>query len=362
MSLIEVKQLTKSFGNVTPIHNLDANIEKGDVISIIGPSGTGKSTFLRCLNRLETPTSGAIWIDGVNVCDEKCDIQKIRQKMGMVFQSFNLFEHLTIIENIMMGPMDLLGVSPQEAYDEGMRLLHMVGLGEKAKSYPHKLSGGQKQRAAIARTLAMKPEIVLFDEPTSALDPTMVGEVLAVIRRLASEGLTMLIVTHEMKFAREVSSRVFYMDEGIVYEEGPSEQVFDHPQKKKTKVFVKHMKNLRKEITSLKFDFIAMANEWTEFSYRQMMTRKQSVKLQQIFEELCVTLILPTQKEDSVHIVMEANHLADEGVCTVEVTWEGQQWNPIDEGDEIAVSILLSNISDSNYCYENGVNKLTIIF
>ena len=219
--MISIQHLKKVYPNVTPFSDVNVKIEKGEVISIIGPSGTGKSTLLRCLNLLETPTSGEIIVDGEAITAKGADISAVRRKMGMVFQAFNLFSHLTVIENIMLGPVDLLKLSRQEAYDEGMHLLNTVGLAEKALSYPDELSGGQKQRVAIARALAMKPEIILFDEPTSALDPTMVSEVLSVIRSLAREGLTMMIVTHEMKFARDVSTRIFYMDEGGIYEDGP---------------------------------------------------------------------------------------------------------------------------------------------
>jgi len=231
--MISVKNLSKHFGDLVVLKDVNLEIKKGEVISIIGPSGTGKSTLLRCLNLLETPTSGEIIVDGVNLLDKKTDVFKLRQKMGMVFQSFNLFSHLMVIENIMLGPVDLLKTSRQDAFDEGMKLLAMVGLAEKAYAYSDELSGGQKQRVAIARTLAMKPEIVLFDEPTSALDPTMISEVLAVIRKLAADGMTMMIVTHEMKFARDVSTRVLYMDEGIIFEEGTPQQIFDDPQKDK---------------------------------------------------------------------------------------------------------------------------------
>ena len=202
--MIQIEHLKKEYPNATPLKDVNVEIHDGDVISVIGPSGTGKSTLLRCINRLETPTDGHIWLDDVEITDPKCDLCKVRMRMGMVFQSFNLFGHLTVIENIMLSPMDLLGKSRQEAYDEGMRLLRTVGLAEKALNYPDELSGGQKQRIAIARTLAMDPEIILLDEPTSALDPTMVGEVQAVIRELAKTGKTLMIVTHEMNFARAI--------------------------------------------------------------------------------------------------------------------------------------------------------------
>ena len=209
--MIKIEHLKKEYPNVTPLKDVSTEIHDGDVISVIGPSGTGKSTLLRCINQLEKPTSGKVWVDGIEITDKNCDINKVRQKMCMVFQSFNLFGNMTVIENIMFSPMELLGKTKQEAYDESIRLLRTVGLVEKALSYPDELSGGQKQRIAIARTLAMNPDVILLDEPTSALDPTMVGEVQAVIRELAKSGKTMMIVTHEMNFARTVSNRVFYM-------------------------------------------------------------------------------------------------------------------------------------------------------
>ena len=227
--MIKIENLCKKYGELSVLENINTEIHKGDVVSIIGPSGCGKSTFIRCLNLLEQPTSGKIFIDGEDILDKNADVCKLRQKMGMVFQSFNLFSHLMIIENIMLGPVDLLKKSRQEAYDEGMELLDMVGLANKAFAYPDELSGGQKQRVAIARTLAMHPDIVLFDEPTSALDPTMVSEVLAVIRKLAAKGMTMMIVTHEMNFAKNVSNRIFFMNDKGIYEDGTPQQIFENP-------------------------------------------------------------------------------------------------------------------------------------
>ena len=244
--MIKIEHLRKEYAGITPLKDINTVINDGDVISVIGPSGTGKSTLLRCINQLEKPTSGKIWVDDVEITDPKCDINKVRQKMGMVFQSFNLYGHKTVIENIMLAPMDLLGKSRQDAYDEGMRLLRTVGLAEKALNYPDELSGGQKQRIAIARTLSMDPDVILLDEPTSALDPTMVGEVETVIQDLSKTGKTMIIVTHELAFARAICNRAFFMDEGEIYEEGPPEQVFDNPQRKKTRRFVRRSKSLKR--------------------------------------------------------------------------------------------------------------------
>ncbi|MDD5033767.1 MAG: amino acid ABC transporter ATP-binding protein, partial [Methylococcaceae bacterium] len=241
--MIKIEHLSKKFGDLIVLKDITTEIKTGEVVSIIGPSGTGKSTFLRCLNLLENPSGGSIHIDGVDILDKKTDVAKIRQKMNMVFQSFNLFSHLSVLENLTIGPIKLKRMSQEDAQQKAMELLRLVGLAEKADSYPNELSGGQKQRVAIARCLAMEPQIILFDEPTSALDPTMVSEVLSVIRRLVRDGMTMAIVTHEMDFARDVSSRVLYMDEGIIYEEGAPERIFDDPQNEKTRAFINKIRS-----------------------------------------------------------------------------------------------------------------------
>ncbi len=236
--MIKVNALHKSFGDHKVLCGIDEQINDGEVVAIIGPSGSGKSTFLRCLNLLETPDSGEIWVNDTQINAPKIDINKVRQKMGMVFQHFNLFPHLTVMENITLAPVKLKKMTKEEAIKKGEELLKIVGLSEKANSYPAQLSGGQKQRIAIARALAMEPEIILFDEPTSALDPEMVGEVLDVMKNLAKSGMTMIVVTHEMGFAREVSNRVLFMDEGIVLESGSPADIFDNPQNERTKSFL----------------------------------------------------------------------------------------------------------------------------
>ena len=227
--LIKVKNLQKSFGDLVVLDGIDLDICKGDVLVIVGPSGSGKSTFLRCLNRLEESTGGNIYFDGEDITDPKVNINKHRQKMGMVFQQFNLFPHLTIMRNLTIGPMKLLGKSKEEAEKKAQELLNRVGLGDRAYSYPNQLSGGQKQRIAIVRALAMEPDVMLFDEPTSALDPEMVGEVLEVMQELAKDGMTMVCVTHEMGFAREVATRVIFIDGGKIVEEGPPTEIFSNP-------------------------------------------------------------------------------------------------------------------------------------
>ena len=236
--MIKVKNLHKKFDELEVLKGIDEHIRPGEVVVVIGPSGSGKSTFLRCLNQLETATEGEIYVDDELITDPKCDVNKVRQKMGMVFQQFNLFPHLTILENITLAPVMLKKMTKDQAKEKAMELLKRVGLEEKAEAYPVQLSGGQKQRVAIARALAMNPEIMLFDEPTSALDPEMVGEVLDVMKDLAESGMTMVIVTHEMGFAREVASRVIFMDQGIIMENGTPEEAFTNPKNERTKLFL----------------------------------------------------------------------------------------------------------------------------
>jgi len=236
--MISIRGLKKSFKDLEVLDGIDIDIKRGEVIAIIGPSGCGKSTFLRCINHLEEPTGGEIFIDGININDKKVDINKQRQKMMMVFQNFNLFPHMTILKNLTIGPMELKKMSKEEAEKKAMELLARVGLSDKVNAYPSQLSGGQKQRVAICRALAMEPEAILFDEPTSALDPEMVGEVLDVMKGLAGSGITMICVTHEMGFAREVASRVVFFDQGKIAESGTPEEVFTNPKNQRLKDFL----------------------------------------------------------------------------------------------------------------------------
>lgn len=236
--MISVKDLHKSFGGVTVLDGISTQVERGDVVCIIGPSGSGKSTFLRCLNRLETPDSGQILLDGVDLTDPRTDLDRQRMKMGMVFQQFNLFPHMTVLKNLTMAPMLLKKESQQTAEQRAMTLLDRVGLADRAGEYPARLSGGQKQHIAIVRALCMEPEVLLFDEPTSALDPEMVGEVLDVMKELAQSGMTMVVVTHEMGFAREVASRVLFMDQGVIMEENRPGALFENPQSPRLRSFL----------------------------------------------------------------------------------------------------------------------------
>ena len=272
---VTVSHLSKRYGSFDVLHDITVDIHRGEVISIIGPSGTGKSTFLRCLNLLEQPSGGSIVVDGEDILTKGYPVNRLRQKMGMVFQSFNLFEHKTVLENVIFAPCQLLHQPEEEARREGLALLRKVGLAEKADVYPSSLSGGQKQRVAIARALAMKPSLILFDEPTSALDPTMVGEVLSVIRQLAQEGMTMLIVTHEMKFAHDVSTRIFFMYDGYIHEDGSPEQIFENPIHSATKAFIQRIRKEVFEIDGPDFDFLGMHSSISAFCHKYGIPEKE---------------------------------------------------------------------------------------
>ena len=347
--MIRIEHLRKEYPTAVPLKDVNVEIHRGDVISVIGPSGTGKSTLIRCINMLDKPTSGKIFVDGEEITAKGSDVARIRRKMGMVFQHFNLFPHMTVIENIMSAPMDLLGKSKQEAYDKGIELLRKVGLADKALNYPDVMSGGQKQRVAIARALAMEPEIILFDEPTSALDPTMIGEVQSVIRDLAKQGTTMVIVTHEMKFARETCNRVFYMDEGGVYEEGTPEQIFDNPQKERTRQFIRHLKVLEYPITSKDFDFIGFNTQIEEFGRKHRISQRSIYNIQAFIEEMCVQIILPRLK-DPFELLVTIEYSEEHNDADVIIRYDGEAFDPTQTDNEL--SLLLAKKATAEIVYQ----------
>ncbi|MEI7696253.1 MAG: amino acid ABC transporter ATP-binding protein [Chlorobium sp.] len=358
--MIKIKNLSKKFGNLVVLKDVSIDIKAGEVISIIGPSGTGKSTFLRCINLLDQPSGGSIQIDGVNILDPKADVPKVRQKMNMVFQSFNLFSHLSVMENLTIGPVKLRRMNPGDAERKCMELLKLVGLAEKARSYPDELSGGQKQRVAIARCMAMEPQIILFDEPTSALDPTMVSEVLAVIRRLAKEGMTMLIVTHEMDFARDVSNRVLYMDEGSIYEDGPPAQIFENPQKERTKAFINRVRSLNFHISSPDYDLYAMNAEIETFCEKQILPLKTRENLLLVVEEM-LQMYNPLLSSNTLEVTLAYSEKREHFELLFDS--QGEALNLLDKNqlpDELGMNIIKSLTESIEYQRMNNMNRLSL--
>ena len=355
--VIEIEHLKKRYENAEPLKDVNARIKKAEVVTIIGPSGTGKSTLIRCINRLEIPTSGTVKVFGEDVNDKKTDLKKLRSEVGMVFQNFNLFNHLNVIENITLAPITLKKEDREEAYSKAMHLLKMVGMAEKAFSYPSLLSGGQKQRVAIARTLAMEPKVILFDEPTSALDPTRVGEIISVVKLLAKKNMTMLIVTHEMSFAHDVSTRIFYMDEGVVYEEGTPDEIFNHPKKNKTRAFIRRLKVLSLLIKSKDYDFISMNERIRSFGEKNMLEKRRINDICLLFEELVAVNIIPNS---SLVYPLEITIEFDERKNEVEMhfKWNGREYNPLRSKDEISICLIKNACSDSQYSYDRAVNNL----
>jgi polar amino acid transport system ATP-binding protein len=357
--MIRIEHLSKHFGDLCVLKDVTAEIRKGEVVSIIGPSGTGKSTFLRCLNLLELPSGGTIRVDDVDILAGNTDIAKVRQKMNMVFQSFNLFSHLSVIENLAIAPVKLKGMDRHAARAKALDLLRLVGLAEKADRYPDELSGGQQQRVAIARCLAMDPEIILFDEPTSALDPTMVSEVLSVMRRLAKDGMTMAVVTHEMEFARDVSNRVFYMDEGSIYEEGTPAEIFDNPKKEKTRAFVNRIRSYGYRIVSPDFDRYAMNAEIEAFCEKHILPRDTRYNLMLVVEEV-LEMLKPTLGGTPLELGVTYSEKMDalEGVFERAGEWP----NPLesDQPDDLGVKIIRSAAESIDYRVADGRSRLAI--
>ena len=366
MSLIEVRHLRKEYPGITPLKDVNVTIDRGEVISIIGPSGTGKSTFLRCLNRLETPTSGQILVDGQDMCAPDVDLPAMRRKMGMVFQNYELFNHKLVVENLMLAPMKLLGISKHEAYEQALELLDMVGLKDKALSWPRELSGGQRQRVAIARGLAMKPEILLFDEPTSALDPQMVSEVLNVMTSLAERGLTMAVVTHEMRFARDASTRVFYMDKGECWEAGPPEQIFEHPLRQETHDFVYRVRSWEWDFNTPNVDLPALDASLLEYCTRQFMGRRAANTCQLLIEEAVIAQLLGVAAkrglaDPGVHLNLQAGEGGVDVLLTVDYRRMLQSGDdPYDEIDDALSQAIVRGLCERVEVVEPGVMQFFV--
>lgn len=358
-NMIELQHLQKKYPNSIPLKDVNVTINKGDVIAIIGASGCGKSTLLRCINMLDPPTSGKIIVSGEDITAKGYDLNRLRMKVGMIFQSFNLFSHQSVVENVMQPQMKLLGRSKQEAYDKAYSLLLAMGLSKQQFQFPDQISGGQQQRVAIARALAMDPDILLLDEPTSALDPTMVGEVETVIYELAKRGTTMLLVTHDMNFARNVSNRVFYMDEGGVYEDGTPEQVFGNPQREKTRRFIRRISSLTLNIVDGEFDYPKTISDIENFAARQGLDVRMGHKLQMIFEELCA-IYFPKRAGESfcASVVFEYNKENEAVILSIDHNaGEVSQEEMLSDLSFVIVRRLVSELNQTVVEDESGAQK-----
>ncbi len=354
--MIKVDGLTKRFGELTVFENVSCTIEKGEVISIIGPSGTGKSTFLRCLNRLEVPSAGSVMVDGVDIVADPQKAPMIRRKMGMVFQSFNLYGHLSVLENLTIGPVKLLKLAQPEARARAEKCLRMVGLLQKLNSYPDELSGGQKQRVAIARCLCMEPEVLLLDEPTSALDPTMVSEVLAVVRQLAVSGMTMVVVTHEMRFAREISDRVFYMDDCGIYESGSPAQIFERPRREKTRAFIDRLSTFGCAIVGDDFDLYDMNAKINDFLDKHLRDRGNVGRVLLVVEELLTLYRAATADMDAR---LDIRHAEQDDTVEIALHYRGVACDLTETGDALAVKLVKGYATKLDYVRDGGGCTLT---
>ncbi len=362
--MIKVSDLSKQFGELRVLKNINVQINKGECIAVIGPSGTGKSVFLRTIAMLEKPDRGTICINGTDITKKEINLNQIREKMGMVYQGFHLFSHLNVLENITLAPIWVKKQDRNVAKQKARELLSTVGLIDKAKSYPRELSGGQQQRIAIARCLAMEPEIMLFDEPTSALDPTMTCEVLGIIRKLTKMGLTMLIVTHEMNFAKDVADRVFYMDEGGIYEDGTPADIFDNPKKEKTKAFIRKLKIFNYEIQSTGFDMVSMNAQIEIFCQKYNVRAKQVYHIQLLLEELMMEIFKQCYEGAQPDMAFAIEYSDENNEISIYLTYRADDFNPFEYGgndiDNLGM-VLVSKISKKHeHLFENGRNKINI--
>jgi polar amino acid transport system ATP-binding protein len=359
--MIHLVGLSKRYQDVAVFEDLNAEVRTGECVAVIGPSGVGKTVLFRTIARLEEPGAGSIVIDGVDITAKGVNVNTVRQKMGMVYQGFHLFSHLTVIDNITLAPRKVRGMSREEAEKKALELLALVGLVQKARAFPHQLSGGQQQRVAIARCLAMDPQILMFDEPTSALDPVMTDEVLSVIKRLVKRGLTILISTHEMEFAREVADRVLYMDEGGIYEQGTPSEIFDHPQREKTRTFLRKLNVFKYAIDSHDFDFIGMSSAVADFCRKHRMDSSLTYRVQLVLEEMIVQ-VLSACFRNAVP-AMEYT-IESEGGATIEFSFNAPPYDPLamSGGGEEQLGMVLVRKTAATYkhIFTHGMNTITI--
>ena len=369
MSLIEVQNLHKSFGSLNVLHDVNLKVEEGERIAIIGGSGCGKSVFLRSLELLERPDGGKIFIDGEEITARGADVNTIRRKMGMVYQKFYLFSHMNVMDNLCLAPVKLAGVARKDAEAHAMDWLSKVGLTSKAHSMPENLSGGQQQRIAICRSLMMNPKVLLFDEPTSALDPTMVGEVLAMIRMLTKHNMTMIIVTHEMNFAREVADRVLFFADGGIYEQGTPAEIFDNPKGEKTIAFIRKLKYFSYEVTSRDFDLLEMQGGIRNFSEKYGLSSSLAYRLELCCEELIYEMIAGCFPDGrNVYIEIGISYSEADGSTVINLSCPGKEFNPFNiqdnDDDNVHLGItMLKRISQGRitHNYSEGSNSIDIV-
>jgi polar amino acid transport system ATP-binding protein len=362
--MIRIDNLTKCFGPAKILNGIHASINKGECIAIIGPSGAGKSVFLRSMALLEKPDSGTILINGKDITAKDTDINKVREKMGLVAQGFNLFSHLNVMNNITLAPIQVRKQTKAQAEAHAMELLALVGLEEKAYAMPSELSGGQQQRIAIARCLAMDPDIILFDEPTSALDPVMTREVLSIIRKLSGRGITLVIVTHEMDFARETADRVFYLDEGTVYEEGKPADLFKNPVREKTRAFVKTLETLRFTITSKSYDLVAMNARIDWFCRLHGLDSRHNYRIQLAVEELIQEIFLHCFNAINPDLDLTVEHFSANNEIVLIFKYRWELFNPFDQQaghqDNLGMTLVTGMARSFDFEYSDGINKLII--
>jgi len=362
MSLIEVKGLKKSFGALDVLKGIDLTVEKGERIAIIGGSGCGKSVFLRSLTMLEKPDSGQIFVDGEEITAKGADVDRIRRGMGMVFQKFHLFSEMNVMDNLCLAPVRLKGITRSDAEKKALELLSQVGLASRAAAWPDQLSGGQQQRIAICRCLMMDPKLLLFDEPTSALDPTMVGEVLAVIRALAKRDMTMLIVTHEMNFAREVADRVLFFADGGIYEQGSPDEIFDSPRREKTIAFIRKIKYFSYDISERNFDLMQLQGGIQLFGEKYGLDAKKIYRLQICCEELIYEMLSHCYNAgEAVDMHIEVSYAEADRAAEILLSCGGAEYDPFTAGDDgLGVTILKKMAKQLDYSRENGCSLIKI--
>ncbi len=364
LNVIEVRGLKKSFGTLEVLRGIDLTVAAGERIAIIGGSGCGKSVFLRCVEMLDVPDAGQVFVDGEEITAPDVDIDRVRRKVGMVWQKFNLFTHMNVMENLTVAPVKLLGLSRDEARQKASELLSQVGLTSKAEAFPEFLSGGQQQRIAICRSLMMNPKVILFDEPTSALDPTMVGEVLAVIRMLAKQSLTMIIVTHEMNFARDVATRVLFFADGVIYEQGTPAEIFDAPKRPKTVAFIHKQKYFSREISSRDFDLMELQGGIQMFAEKYGLSLRRTNRLQLCCEELIYEMLANACEGDAVKISLDVTYSEADNSVAIKFSCAGRQYNPLDKDfdaldeEHLGATILRGLAKNYSHEYDGGVNRI----